>query len=389
MKKRILLLLPALLAAAVSVPRLAAHDGLTVSSVADCLNNNPCLNKIRIGAEVSYGITATLQIGYIDGVDQHGAPILENPITVAIAKSEPVWSYALRSLQLVPSSTTGLTFQAYTIDPPRPSYAVNVQVMQGTQPLTSFQITPDSPTHLDTTSAHRVLAKLAGDEDPPAAPPDFSSYVLFDWQDKSLQHHFLLVPRAMLPATTNANVASSIASQLQSLYTKDQALLASGQNTAYLVDGMRVFRGAPLPGSNNLTLAVMNPAVTHSSVTLEMDNAQVGVVTNEAVGWIKTAAAPAFTMSQGGTLDVQVENVGSTQTDYIVTVNGCSTPIVAPLPAQAQTLNPKDIRDFYFDLATSINAAGTYSCWVTLNAPTGRQYDNVQVFFNTLAGSQW
>jgi len=379
MKKRILLLLPVLLTAAVSVPRLAAQAGLTVSSVPDCLNNNPCLNKILVGVEVSYGITTTLQAAYIDLVN--GVQSLETPLTYTISKSEPMWVYALRSAQLVPSSSSGLSFQSYTVDPPRQSYGVSFQITQGTQTLNTFQLTPDAPTYLNTTSSHPLILKLEGDEDSPVAAPDFSSYVLFDWQDKLAQHHFLMVPRTMLPTTTTASTASAIASLLQTLFNQDQVLLTSGQNTTYLVDGMKMFRGAPLPGSGNLTLAVMNPAVTYSGITLEMDNAQVGGVVNEAVGWIKSAAGSPFTMSQGGTLDVQIENVGSTQTDYIVTVNQCTPNIVAPVPSQAWSSNPKDIRDFYFDIATNVDAVVTHYCWVTLSAPSGRQYDNIQVFF--------
>jgi len=392
MTKKLLISLALILPAAVSIPRLAAQAGplgLTVTpSVPACVNDDSditCENRIVITAGVSYGITATLQTAYIDMVTTKGGgqgTVLEDPINFEISKSEPIFVYALRPIDLVGYPHPTAPFQSYTIDPPRQSYTVTVTVTLGTQLLSTYTLSPDTPVYLDKTSSHQVTASLAGKQVSYTGAPEFSSYILFNWNN-----NFLLVPRAALPANTSMTFANSVASLLQRLLAQDQALLAGNPNAdaAYLVSGMKTFRGAPLPGSGNLALTVMNPAVAITNISLEMDNAQVSPIVNEAVGWIKTAALAPFTSMQTGTMDVQVENVGSTPTHYIVTMTDCQ-PGINPVAAQAQTLNPRDIKDFYFDVTTNVNMSGTHYCWVTLGAPSGRVYDSVQVYFDTKSG---
>jgi len=392
MNKKMVFSLPVVLAVAVCLPRpAAAAKGVTVTpTIAVCVNDDSditCENKIVLTAPVSYGVTTTLQAQYKDTVTTKGGgetTILEDVIQFQISKTIPQFVYPFRSIDLVGSPHPTIPFQAYTIGPPQHTFTINIQTTQGTQTLSNFQLSPDAPTFLDKTSSHQVSARLVGEDVLPIAAPQLSSYILFMWNNTL--DDFLLVPRTMVP-TNGANVASAIGTLLQSLLNQDLALLASNPNaeTAYLVKGMKAFQGTAV-FDRGLRLIFQNPAVTYSTVSLEMDNAQVATVTNESAAHIVPGTARVTTfpsMSKSGTLNIQIQNTGSAQANYVVSVNQCQPNIVAPIPPQAVTMNPGDAPTLSFDIPTTKTGSVTHSCLVTLSAPGGRVYDTTQVSFSS------
>jgi hypothetical protein len=386
MKNRILFLFAIVLTVVLSLPRPAAASDLTTVGITQCVaddTDTTCANQMVLKFAVSYGISQTLALAYIDSVTTVGGDqtqTLEEALTFQATKTEPEFIYPLRSIDLVGSPHPTAPFQSYEIDPPTQSFTVTLQVWKGTALMITDYVSPNSPLFLDKTSAHPIKITLL-DGTPPAPPRDFSSDLLFTWSGKSL-----LVPRALLPANTSLNYATAIATLLQRLLTQDQALMASNLQTEYLLDGMKIFQGAPAL-DQTLGLVVLNPSVSYSTISLLVDSADVNNMTNEAQGYITGGSvAPFASMSKNGTLNVSIQNSGSSQTDYLVTVTNCS-PNINPVAPQAQTLIPTQSANLAFDISTNANTTASHNCLVTLSAPTGLVFDSVTVYFDTTAGS--
>jgi len=320
-----------------------------------------------------------------------------------------------------------LFFAGYEIDTPRRNYEVDMTVYQGTTAITSFKVTPDSPIKLDATSAHQIKAELLGEAMPRIAAPDLSGYILYVPQSpyghpmvQEFWKNMLLVPRNMVTIDGSEcnKVGTSFAAfrkqqggsapttvagdclgnQLYQLHQEDLAKLAGNPNaeTRFLTSGMKMFKSAASFNDMSLQLVVGSPELNYSTIALELDNAQIGSIANEANAWIKEASCqPFYSMSKQGTMKVTVENVGSVESDYIVRLHDCQPGIIEPIPPQAKPLQAGDIFTLIFDIMTSVSMEGEHYCMVTLQSPhTARIYDEVKVFFDThpyisKTASQW
>ena len=320
-----------------------------------------------------------------------------------------------------------LFFAGYEIDTPRRSYAVKMEVYKGEQLFNTFMVTPEQPISVDKTSAHQIKADLLGEARPLIEAPDLSGYMLYVPETPSghpmvqqYWNNMLLVPRNMVTidgsecnkvgasftafrkqqGTTapTTRAGDCFGNQLFQLHQEDLTALAGNPEaeTRFLTSGMKMFKSTAAFDYLLLQLKAGSPEMNYSTISLELDNAQIGTTTNEASAWIKEATCSPFSsMSKEGRMKVIIQNVGQLQADYMVTLHDCYPGIVQPIPPQARTLIPQEIFTFSFDIMTSVNMEGEHYCWVTLSSPqTGRQYDELQVFFDThpyvsKTASQW
>jgi hypothetical protein len=178
-----------------------------------------------------------------------------------------------------------------------------------------------------------------------------------------------------------------LGNQLFQLHQEDLYALAGNPDaeTRFLTSGMKMFKGTATLDMTSLQLIVGSPELNYSTVALELDNAQIGSIANEANAWIKQATcAPFSSMSKHGTMKVTIQNFGSVESDYIVRLHDCIPGIIEPIPPQALTIQPQDSFTLTFDIMTSVNMEGSHYCMVTLQSPqTARIYDEVKVFFDT------
>ena len=310
-----------------------------------------------------------------------------------------------------------LFFAGYEIDTPRRNYEVNMTVYQGDTDSVWYvkKITPESPIYVDKVSAHQIKVDLLGEARPPIEAPDLSGYILYIPEAPASHpmvqqywNNMLLVPRNMVTidgsecnkvgasftafrkqqGTTapTTRAGDCLGNQLFQLHQNDLTALAGNPDaeTRHLTTGMKMFKSAPVVDPLLLQLAVGSPELNYSTIGLEIDKAQIGTTTNEASAWIKEATCSPFSsMSKHGTMKVTIQNVGQLAADYMVTLHNCY-PGIQPIPPKAVTLNPQDLVTLPFDILTSVNMEGEHWCWVTLQSPqTGRQYDELQVFFDT------
>ena len=309
-------------------------------------------------------------------------------------------------------------FRGYEIDPPRRSYAITTDIFKGTTLLNTITLSPDYPIFLlkgATNGGHDVLARLLGEDKPSIAPPDLSNYILYvpsSPVDHPLvvdyQNNMLLVPREMVTidgsecnkvgvgfktfraqaaVAAKSEAGDCFANQLYQLHASDLSLLTQDPNaeTKYLVTGKKMFKSS-LSFDRSLALVAKSPELTYSTVSLDLDAAQVGSIMNEAIGYIKEAYVKTFTsMSKNGTLVAVIVNAGRIKTDYAVTVKGCQPNIVGPIPVQARTVSPGEEVEIEFDIAASSNQDASHKCIVTLTASSGRIFDSCDVLFDTIA----
>jgi len=326
-------------------------------------------------------------------------------------------------------------FAGFEIDTPHRNYKVDAVVTKGTDVFTTFSLSPQTPIYLDKTSVHQIKAELLGEARPPVAAPDLSGYILYvpvsptshpmvtevpGMSGTGWQNNMLLVPRNMITIDGSEcnKVGTSFAAfrkqqggsapttvagdclgnQLYQLHQEDLAKLAGNPNaeTRFLTSGMKMFKSAASFNDMSLQLVVGSPELNYSTIALELDNAQIGSIANEANAWIKEASCqPFYSMSKQGTMKVTVENVGSVESDYIVRLHDCQPGIIEPIPPQAKPLQAGDIFTLIFDIMTSVSMEGEHYCMVTLQSPhTARIYDEVKVFFDThpyisKTASQW
>jgi hypothetical protein len=156
--------------------------------------------------------------------------------------------------------------------------------------------------------------------------------------------------------------------------------------TDWLVHGMREFRDSMnfAPGMP-MVLKHKIPYIDNSLVHLTLDATSIRTVKTESVGAIIDAWVQDFpSLSDDGTLNVEIGNFGDLKSDYIVTVTDASMNILSAFPAQARTLEPYESTYVEFDVYTNYNLDTTNELLVTLKSPTGRIYDQTYVIFDTM-----
>jgi hypothetical protein len=387
MWKRIPVAFSTMLAGAIMLTLPAAEaSNLTQTNTTSCVNLEGitnCEQKIMLNADVSYGASTNVDVAYIDTVTTASGTTtsLEETLTFNITKSQPQWRYSLSAVDLIGSAHPGYPFTSYTINAPVQDYSISTKIMKGSTLFESIVVSPDQPLG-QITNGHNVFMTLLGTKTSAAPAPDFSSNILFVWQG-----HALLVPRALLPASTSLNVAQAYNSLLQRLYTADTALLSANPDaeTNYLVDGMQVFQGS-WAADHALGVTQLRVPVTtlnYSTISLELDNAQVGLYSVESVGYMPSAYVGNFSsMTKNGRVHVQVKNQGSVTSDYNVIVRDCYpsigkvAPMVLTLAAGAQT-------EVVATVPTTASLAASHYCWIDLQSARGTQFDSVQVYFDT------
>ncbi len=469
--------------------------GTTIKYCVSTDSDISCENKLWLSLDIAFGLTANLDVAYMD-TSSTGKITLEQPITINLVKTRPVWSYPLRYLQtvdfapyeelvrvnnsrpgiaacsdgsaaaaptcgwqldgggnriadsqgfcsnrsllqlksssdpaawwrgekeLAAQSTltdsfsighclrqSGVSYRGYEIDPPRRDYRINFTVTKAAATLFTFSLSPDIPVWLDI-SAHPVHATLTADGDAGQAPPDLSGSIVYlptalvngkpDWNSALLLPRQLVSVdgsdcdkvgtgysafRSQLAGADKSVAGACLGNQLKQLLAADLALLTANPEaeTDYLLRGKKLFKSG-LAEMTGLALKVVETEPVSSRVALELDAAQSGTTTYEAVGWIKDASATPFnSLTRQGVMNVVIENVGSTTADYIVALTGCQPGIEAVSP-QARTIAPLEQVTFAVPLRSSVDLTGSHFCWVVLTAPTGREYDRVQIFFDT------
>ena len=313
-----------------------------------------------------------------------------------------------------------LFFDGYEIDPPRRDYEVSTKIWKGDILLISFKVTPAEPVYFlnreasnpDPDSQHAVQLKLMGEAALPIAPPDLSNYILYVPVSppdhpyvQDYQHNMLLVPREMVtPDGSECNkvgvsfaafrkqgmlapttvAGDCLGNQLYQLHESDLALLTQNPRaeTKYMVSGKKKLKDLSLDRSLELKSPIRE--LNYSTVALELDAANVGSITNEAVAYIKEAyVLPFMAMTNDGTLVAVIKNAGAVRASFFVTVHDCMPAIVGAIPPQARTLSPSEEATLEFDIATNSNMNSSHMCIVTLVSATGRVFDEVRVWFDT------
>ena len=315
---------------------------------------------------------------------------------------------------------SGVSYRGYEIDPPRRDYRIDVavyDVVNNMQLRSQFSLTPDAPIFLDRTGDYPVRAELIGEAAPSEAPPELSGFILYvptapadDPQVVAWKDNMLLVPRSLVSrdggacdrvgsghaafrrqgaAAGTTRAGACLANQLQQLRESDLDRLAANPaaETEYLLRGKKLFKEG-LAAMTGLALRVATPELAYSTIGIEINNATVGLATNDAVGWIKeTSANPYPSLSREGGMSVTVENVGTTTTNYLVTVTNCS-PAIETVSPRSLTVTAGASETLNFPLRSSSDMAGSHYCYLYLTNPiTARVYDSAQVFFNTTAVS--
>jgi len=312
-------------------------------------------------------------------------------------------------------------FHGYEIGEYKKTYGVDLKFTKGASELTAA-LTPENPvfaSDTDTTPWINVKTELLGDFDPYAAAPDLSNYILYipnspetNTMVMNYQKNMLLVPREMVTrdgiecdkvgvsfrkfrkeagVSDKSEAGDCLANQLFHFHNEDIQKLAVDPDaeTKYLVHGMKIFKGS-MEFINGMAKALRHKIkdLNYSLVNLTFLSApyvQLAILESESKGIIKSAQITTFTsMSREGTLSVIIANAGDYRTNYIVSVTDCSSNISKAIPAQARTLSPSEETTLTFDINTVQNMDVRSSCLVHLKSPRGKEYDSVQVFFDTL-----
>lgn len=130
-------------------------------------------------------------------------------------------------------------------------------------------------------------------------------------------------------------------------------------------DPFRSF-GAMDSASTMPYVAYYQDSVQASLLTLTFAADNVSYTVNVAPGAILSYNISSYAANtQNGKLSVIIINNGSIAADFSLTVTGCSAGTL-PLTAQVSTLGALSIKEFIFDIYSSITTGGSTSCNITL-----------------------
>jgi hypothetical protein len=307
-------------------------------------------------------------------------------------------------------------FEGYEIGEYLKSYEITVKIYKGTNIEHQFTISPNKP-YYNSYGYYwpRVKAVLLGDMDAYEGAMELDNYILYIPVSPidhpmvvDYQNNMLLVPREevskdggeadkvgvsfhtfrLLGSDCKVSEAGDgLGNQLYNKHTSDLAKLTVNPEaeTTYLVSGKKAFKDSFSPDRPKVLTRTIGQ-INNSLVNLTMEKmVAVKNIENEAVGFIKEAYVKKFTaMSNDGVLVAVIKNAGTVKTNYIVTVSDASGNILNAIPAQARTLNPQEEATLKFDISTVQNLDASHALIVALQVPTGRMFDFVKVFFDTL-----
>ncbi len=177
----------------------------------------------------------------------------------------------------------------------------------------------------------------------------------------------------------------------------DALLLDSDFNARFLVSAKRPFKGSMdfypgIPLERRLHYKVPEIAFTQVVLTLPRLDSPLTEVRTESQGIIQEARVKTFeALSNQGLLVVNIKNAGNFPTDYEVGVGECTMLIMGwgpnrgvSIPAQARTLAPDEEAELNFEVRALEDLETSNECLVTLRSPSGKEYDDVWVRFDTV-----
>jgi len=314
-----------------------------------------------------------------------------------------------------------LSFHGYEIGEPIIDYEVTVEAV-GDNEVSTFILSPRNPVHVG-----NIKAMLLGDMAASQHVPQLGNYILYipSYPDThpyvlDYQHNMLLVPREEASkdgidlnkvsisfqtfrqhaaAATSSEAGDGLHNQLFHKHDLDLESLQTNPpaaDTEYLVHGKRMFKGSMSFELGNLdengnfnglmekSLKYKITEISHSMVSFTLEAQDVREIELESQGVIRFANVSTYvSMSNMGNMVVEVQNLENLAADYVVSVTNCNTNIVQPIPAQAISLNAREIKTLQFDMYTNFNRDTTNKCKATLTSPSGRVYDSVYVIFDT------
>jgi hypothetical protein len=312
-------------------------------------------------------------------------------------------------------------FEGYEIGEYLKSYEIAVKIYEGTTLLHQFTVSPNKPYFYLHQAASGlsspIKAALVGDMDAYEGAMELDNYILYIPVSppdhpfvQDYQNNMLLVPREevskdggeadkvgvsfhtfrLLGSDCKVSEAGDgLGNQLYNKHNSDLAKLTMNPEaeTTYLVSGKKAFKGSLTPDRPKVLTRTIGQ-INNSLVTLTVNPAQISIIENEAVGYIKEVYVKTFTsMSNDGVLTAIIKNAGTVRTNYVVTVTpdaAGSAYILNAIPPQARTLNPNEETTFKFDISTVQNLDASHSLIVTLQVPSGRKFDFVKVYFDTM-----
>eukprot|EP00897_Mesotaenium_endlicherianum_P009058 jgi/Mesen1/8180/ME000044S07450 len=164
------------------------------------------------------------------------------------------------------------------------------------------------------------------------------------------------------------------------------ARVKNGQKPIYSVSNL----GAVSPqqdGQGELSISLPVNDGQNSLFTLELNADAIRFVTNKSPAKIVNAnAAPFEAMSGDGQMSVQVQNIGTLVADYTITVQNCSRGI-APVQAQARSIQPGEVLALTFGLRSTDQAATKRTCNVVIYGAGGEAIDARLINFSTFAAA--
>eukprot|EP01132_Coremiostelium_polycephalum_P003651 gene3651-4548_t len=122
-----------------------------------------------------------------------------------------------------------------------------------------------------------------------------------------------------------------------------------------------------------------------SMVTLTIKADSLKYKVNVSPGRIVMAEVESFeAMSGKGILSSIIQNTGTLNSEYHVSVVNCSDSIAA-IPSKTRTISPGDYQTFEFNVHTSTVNGQQLSCFIDLQNVLAELIDSVEVLFNTSA----
>ncbi|MEN8127457.1 MAG: immunoglobulin-like domain-containing protein [Planctomycetota bacterium] len=306
-------------------------------------------------------------------------------------------------------------FHGYEICGPTEYYEIAANLQKGSDTL-NFVLSPADPFYgINQASGFKVKAELLGNQEKYKGVPELSNYILYipalpeaHPYVQDYQNNMLILPREELSKDGsepdkvgisydafrklggNASVSEAGDGLHNQLFQKHSAdlqklIMNPDAETEYLVHGKRKFKESMgFQAGMAKVLQYKVPEINYSQVALTLpDVTTVKVINTESLGIIMDADVQAFTsMTDEGTLVVEIANWGDLKTDYVVTVTQANMNIIKAIPAQSRILDSYEQATLTFDIHTAYNIDTINECAVRLKSPTGRLYDEVSVKFD-------
>lgn len=317
-----------------------------------------------------------------------------------------------------------LFYHGYEILKSSKMFSIHVSYQDWDGGDAEFDLTPADPIWASWNQPDDVGAgikgELLGDQELYEAAPDLSNYILYIPASpathpyvQNYAENMLLVPREETSkdgsecnkvgtsfetfrkegknSCGSSEAGDCLSNTLYHKHIKDMELLSQDPNldTEYLVMGMNDFKGSMdfQPGSEKQLVYRLKDS-QDSQVAITMNVAGIKLETVETLARIVFGQVEDFdSMSKNGVMRVVIQNIEETTSDYIVTVAECNMNINEAIPAQSTTLEGGEEKELTFDIKTAFNLETSNMCVVRLKSQEGREYESLEVVFDTFPHS--